>query len=547
MVVSFRYAADDDVTKSSAGTELTPYSECPTEGSASVASHQSPTQATGALRFPSGRHGGGRVSQSATRATSRLVLYPPVEMPPHPEPQGQHPHGQHPLRPSVQPEPFSGQGRSRRAPQRPPQQFVEHCRDQSRDLEGYGQRFSQGSSQSFGQGFSQGMRPHNAPSPPQPQPMHYPTPQYRTSHQSAQQQLHVPYAPPYAPQNAPAPQPALQRPSSIEQTGGHTGGQMNADMMSGGDDASNYRGDENNGDHPGDFTANCNGSSSSSSSSASSNKKLKLSTRPADSALLAAASEGNVRAVRKLLLGSGAAGGGCHSGVEAAAVDAVVRPRGSGGKAGRPTTALMAACRAHASGEATAEGSLACVAALLEAGADPNLDLGWLRATTPLHEASTAAIARLLLAAGARSSASGNPREPPPEWYHAHRGRPDVASTIREFRARHGLSTGLASEDDRGPREGSRGGGGSSGRNSKSSRGGGDRSGERGHGSEPSSRGSVTGSLELLSLAAVSLDDLVTSGSLKGRSRDDPSGGGGGGGGGGGDDDDDSGGGGGDH
>jgi len=69
-------------------------------------------------------------------------------------------------------------------------------------------------------------------------------------------------------------------------------------------------------------------------------------------------------------------------------------------------------------------------------GADPNLDLGWLRATTPLHEASTAAIAGLLLAAGARSGASGNPREPPPAWYHAHRGRHDVANAIRAFRAR---------------------------------------------------------------------------------------------------------------
>jgi hypothetical protein len=70
-------------------------------------------------------------------------------------------------------------------------------------------------------------------------------------------------------------------------------------------------------------------------------------------------------------------------------------------------------------------------------GADPNLDLGWLRATTPLHEASTVRVALLLLSFGARSAPSENPREPPPQWYHTHRGRPEVADAIREWRRDH--------------------------------------------------------------------------------------------------------------
>jgi hypothetical protein len=82
-------------------------------------------------------------------------------------------------------------------------------------------------------------------------------------------------------------------------------------------------------------------------------------------------------------------------------------------------------------------------------GADPNLDLGWLRATTPLHEAATPEIAHLLLSFGARSMPSNNPREPAPIWYHEKMGRPEVAQFIRSWRSQHDMlpppSSGLNS------------------------------------------------------------------------------------------------------
>jgi len=77
------------------------------------------------------------------------------------------------------------------------------------------------------------------------------------------------------------------------------------------------------------------------------------------------------------------------------------------------------------------------------------MDLGWLRATTPLHEAATPEIAHLLLGFGARSMPSNNPREPAPIWYHEKMGRPEVAQFIRSWRSQHDMlpppSSGLNS------------------------------------------------------------------------------------------------------
>ena len=78
---------------------------------------------------------------------------------------------------------------------------------------------------------------------------------------------------------------------------------------------------------------------------------------------------------------------------------------------------------------AAAFGSVEVVGVLLDAGADPVSRMEWLRSLTPLHLATSVAVAERLLVAGAQPIAL-DPREPDPSWYQRQQGRGDVADAI---------------------------------------------------------------------------------------------------------------------
>ena len=106
-------------------------------------------------------------------------------------------------------------------------------------------------------------------------------------------------------------------------------------------------------------------------------------------------------------------------------VNARVRPKTGNGLIGRPATALHLA---------SAAGALDVATLLLDNGADPSSRLEWLRALTPLHVATTVAMARCLIEAGAQPVAF-DPREPDPEWYQRQYGRHEVADEIARAKA----------------------------------------------------------------------------------------------------------------
>jgi hypothetical protein len=143
----------------------------------------------------------------------------------------------------------------------------------------------------------------------------------------------------------------------------------------------------------------------------------RVSEAHADLALVRAAITLNLDAARDAIVYGGAN------------LNVLVRPKLSErSQKARPTTALMSAVKQSVSSAAAAEQQRLLVELLLASGADPNHNAGWLRATTPLHEATTPDVAELLLAYGARSAPlADNPREPPPAWYHKKRGRHDVS------------------------------------------------------------------------------------------------------------------------
>eukprot|EP00927_Polykrikos_kofoidii_P073764 TRINITY_DN69792_c0_g1_i1.p1 TRINITY_DN69792_c0_g1~~TRINITY_DN69792_c0_g1_i1.p1 ORF type:complete len:448 (+),score=48.61 TRINITY_DN69792_c0_g1_i1:63-1406(+) len=101
-----------------------------------------------------------------------------------------------------------------------------------------------------------------------------------------------------------------------------------------------------------------------------------------------------------------------------------VRTRSTAGQS-HPTTALHVAA---------SHGHLEAVLVLLAGGADPRNTQSGLRRLTPLHEASTVAVAEALVAAKA-SPIAADPREPDPSWYHKQHGRQDVAAAVSEIAA----------------------------------------------------------------------------------------------------------------
>lgn len=131
-----------------------------------------------------------------------------------------------------------------------------------------------------------------------------------------------------------------------------------------------------------------------------------------DEALVAAASRGHIERVVALL---------------PRASSPNVRARSAAGRAcshGPGATTPLHAAAAH--------GSPDVVRILLTSRANPNSRHSGLRCLTALHEASTVAVAEVLLAAGASANAT-DPREPDPAWYHRQRGRRDVANCVTAF------------------------------------------------------------------------------------------------------------------
>ena len=134
---------------------------------------------------------------------------------------------------------------------------------------------------------------------------------------------------------------------------------------------------------------------------------IEVSKRPEDLRLVSAAAAGDLGAVEAALAD--------------AALEAHVRLPGFL----RATTALHAASSA---------GAVDVVRRLIESRAAVAGRHGQLRALTPLHDAATEEVARVLLAAHANPWAN-DPREPDPAWYHEQRARHGVASLIRQRRS----------------------------------------------------------------------------------------------------------------
>ena len=156
-------------------------------------------------------------------------------------------------------------------------------------------------------------------------------------------------------------------------------------------------------------------------------RRMGLSLRPQDVALVTAAKKGQVDTVADIL---------AHLSDDPAheraptSVDVVVRTGGRS-QTNRPTSALHEAAR---------HGHTDVCRVLLEAGgADPTKTLELGRVLTALHVCTSPDCARLLLEAGApcyyRQTLKSDSRIPDPSWYHRAQKRPDVADVVDEFKA----------------------------------------------------------------------------------------------------------------